>query len=239
MYLVGLTGGIASGKSLVAHRFVERHGFELIDADEIAREVVLPGTPTWKKIVNHFGETVLDEQGFVDRPVLGRIVFNDADKRALLNELTHPPVVEQIAEQLELLAAYDGVVVLDVPLLVESGVAAQPPTRSRPDGRDDERPTRRRPDGRNPVYHAIVVVAARPETQVRRLVTLRGFAEEDARSRVAAQAPLEDKLAVATHVIWNEGAVAETEERTDEVAAELAAAARAKAAEEAAHVPND
>jgi dephospho-CoA kinase len=95
VYLVGLTGGIAAGKSTVAARFVE-HGAELIDADAIAREVVLPDTPTWRKIVEHFGAGVLDEAGFIDRPRLGAIVFGDADKRALLNQLTHPPVVEEI-----------------------------------------------------------------------------------------------------------------------------------------------
>lgn len=211
MYLVGLTGGIAAGKSTVAARLVE-HGAELIDADAIAREVVLPDTPTWHKLVEHFGTGVLGSDGFVDRAALGRIVFADPARRALLNQLTHPPVVARIAEQLELLQAFDGVVVVDVPLLVEAGVDRG--------------------------YRSVVVVAATPETQLRRLVELRGMAEDDARARIAAQAPLADKLAVATHVIWNEGTPGELRDRVDEVAAELQELARAKSAAEAATLPD-
>ncbi len=212
MYLVGLTGGIGSGKSTVAQRMVYR-GAELIDADLIAREVVLPGTPTYRKILDHFGMEVLDEDGFIDRPALGRAVFADPDKRTLLNELTHPPVVHAIAEQLEVLQAFDGVVVLDVPLLVEAGVDRG--------------------------YEAIVVVAAQPETQVRRLVDERGMAEEDARARIAAQAPLEDKLAIATHVVWNEGTLDELMLETDRVMEELSAAAQQKVEQQQREIPND
>ena len=212
MFLVGLTGGIASGKSTVAARLVE-HGAELIDADEIAREVVLPGTETWKKIVEHFGDGVLDADGFVDRPRLGRLVFADPDKRALLNELTHPPVIAAIADRLEVLTAFDGVVVVDVPLLVEAGVDRG--------------------------YEAIVVVATRPETQQRRLVEQRGMAPEEARQRIAAQAPLERKLAVATHVVENEGSLEEVLAEADALAAELTALAEEKARRESDGIPND
>jgi dephospho-CoA kinase len=211
VFLVGLTGGIASGKSTVAERLVER-GAELIDADEIAREVVLPGTQTWKQIVEHFGEDVLDEEGFIDRPKLGRMVFGDPDRRTLLNELTHPPVMAEIAGRLEVLALLDSVVILDVPLLVEAGAERG--------------------------YDAIVVVASHPETQLRRLMELRGMPEEDARARIAAQAPLDEKLAVATHVIWNEGTVQELRDETDRVADTLWAAAREKATREAGEVPD-
>lgn len=212
MYLVGLTGGIASGKSTVAACFVER-GSELIDADQIAREVVLPDTPTWRKIVEHFGAGVLDADGFVDRARLGAIVFADEAKRALLNQLTHPPVVDEIASRLELYTAFDGVVLLDVPLLVEAGVDRG--------------------------YEAIVVVAASAETQLRRLVELRGMTERAARQRIDAQAPLERKLAVATHVIWNDGTIAELRAHTDAVVTELQAAAREKAELEAAVLPDE
>ena len=212
MYLVGLTGGIGSGKSTVAARFVE-HGAELIDADAIAREVVLPGTPAWKRIVEHFGEGVLDAEGFIDRPALGAIVFGSPQKRALLNELTHPPVVAQIADRLEILQAFDGVVVLDVPLLVEAGV-----TRG---------------------YEAVVVVATKPATQLRRLVDLRGMTEAEAQARIDAQAPLEEKLAVATHVIWNEDTLEALEAAVDEVARDLTRRAAEKAEAEARAVPND
>lgn len=212
MYLVGLTGGIGSGKSTVAERMVE-HGAELIDADEIAREVVLPGTPAHRKIIDHFGREVLDDEGFIDRPALGRVVFGDPDKRALLNELTHPPVVHAIAEQLEILQAFDGIVVLDVPLLVEAGVDRG--------------------------YDAILVVAAHPETQLRRLVEQRGMPESDARGRIESQAPLEDKLAIATHVIWNEGSMEELLAETDRVTDTLLAAAKEKVAREERDIPND
>lgn len=212
MFLVGLTGGIGSGKSTVAARLVE-HGAELIDADEIAREVVLPDTPAWHKIVEHFGAEVLDGDGFIDRPRLGAIVFGDEAKRALLNQLTHPRVVERIASRLELLSAFDGVVVVDVPLLVEAGVDRG--------------------------YEAVVVVATEPDTQLRRLVELRGMPEADARQRIEAQAPLQAKLDRATHVIWNEGTLDELRERTDEVATELKALAAEKAEREAAVLPDD
>lgn len=212
MFLVGLTGGIAAGKSLVAHRFVE-HGMELVDADDIAREVVLPGTPAWHEIVEHFGGAVLDEDGFVDRPTLGRIVFGDERKRTLLNEITHPRVMREIADRLEMLTTVDNPVVLDVPLLVESGS--------------------------NRGYNAIVVVACDVDTQLRRLVELRGMTEADARARIAAQAPLEDKLAVADHVIWNEGTLEELTAEADRVAEDLWAGARAKAEAEGRQIPND
>src|SRR5690606_19727250 len=143
----------------------------------------------------HFGPGILDEDGFIDRAELGRIVFDDPAKRTVLNELTHPPVIEEIAGQLELLQAFDGCVVVDVPLLVEVGTPR--------------------------AYESIVVVATTPETQVRRLMELRHMSEKDARARVAAQAPLEAKLAVATDVIWNEGTLEELLKRTDEVAAAL------------------
>jgi dephospho-CoA kinase len=203
MFLIGLTGGIASGKSTVAERLV-RKGAELIDADTIAREVTEPGTEAYHEIVEHFGRQVLDADGFIDRAALGAIVFSDNAQRAVLNEITHPHILAEIADQLELLVAFDGCVVLDVPLLVEADV------------------------GRG--YDAIVVVAAREQTQVERLMKFRNLSELQARQRVAAQAPLEAKLARATHVLWNDGTTAELRERADDVADRLCALARAKAA---------
>lgn len=202
MFLIGLTGGIASGKSTVAERFVH-HGAELIDADAVSREVTQPGTDAYHDIVEHFGREILDDEGFVDRAALGAIVFSDAGQRAVLNEITHPPILASIADQLELLVAFDGWVVLDVPLLVETDV------------------------GRG--YDAIVVVASSERLQMERLVTHRGMTEEQAKSRFAAQAPLEAKLARATHVIWNEDGLEQLRERADDVAERLTAAARTKA----------
>jgi len=194
VFLIGLTGGIASGKSTVAERFV-KHGAELIDADAISREVMQPGTRAFNEIVEHFGHEVLDDDGFIDRAALGAIVFDDERQRSILNEITHPPILAEIADQLELLVAFDGCVVLDVPLLVESEV--------------DRR------------YDAIIVVATREETQVRRLMRHRGMSERDARQRVRAQAPLEVKLARATHVLWNEDSLDDLVARADEMAEAL------------------
>lgn len=203
MFLVGLTGGIASGKSVVASRFVER-GAELIDSDVIAREVVEPGRPAWEAIIEHFGADVLAPDGTIDRPKLGAIVFGDERQRRLLNSLTHPRVADEIATRLEALVPWDGVVVNDVPLLVEVNLDRG--------------------------FEAVVVVATQPETQVRRLVELRGMSEDEARARIAAQAPLEAKLARATHVLWNESTLDDLLRATDTLIDELEARARAKAA---------
>lgn len=199
MYLVGLTGGIASGKTTVADRFV-RAGAELIDADTVARDVTRPDTPAYYQIIEHFGVGVLDDEGFVDRAALGAIVFADPSQRAVLNGITHPPILSDIADRLELLTAFGGCVVLDVPLLVET---------------DADRP-----------YDAIVVVAADEAVQIERLRTQRGLDERQARERIAAQAPLDDKVARATHVIWNNDTLDELIARADEVAAELCDTAR-------------
>ena len=205
MFLVGLTGGIAAGKSTVAERLVE-HGAELIDADELAREVVLPGRPAWHRIVSHFGEGVLDEAGFIDRARLAAVVFENPRQRAVLNELTHPPILRAIADRLEVMTHLDGLVVIDVALLVEMATPLE--------------------------FDAVVVVATYPETQEERLVEQRGMPRGDAQLRIGAQASLADKLDAATHVIWNEGDLAALRARTDEVAAELIAAAESKVAQQ-------
>ena len=197
MHLVGLTGGIASGKSTVARRLVDVHGMDLIDADQIAREVVEPGQPVYEAIVGHFGGEVVAEDGMLDRSALGRMVFADPSQREALNALTHPAVRERISERLEAFANADRIVLLDVPLLVEAGV-----------DRD---------------YDAIIVVASYPETQMERLVQLRGMDAEEADRRIASQAPLDAKLAAATHVVWNEGSLSDLETAVDEVAQALKA----------------
>jgi dephospho-CoA kinase len=202
MFLVGLTGGIASGKSTVAHRLVARHGARLIDADVVARDVVLPGTPTWHRIVEHFGEEVVGPDGFLDRPALGAIVFADPRQRAILNEFTHPPILREIADQLEELEHRDCLVVVDIALLVEMGADLG--------------------------FDAVVLVAASPDLQERRLVELRAMERVEARQRIGAQAPLADKLAVATHVVHNEGTLDELHKATDDVAADLKRRAREK-----------
>ncbi|MEV7792393.1 dephospho-CoA kinase [Streptomyces sp. NPDC087512] len=198
MLKVGLTGGIGAGKSEVSRLLVE-HGAVLIDADRIAREVVAPGTPGLAAVVEAFGEDVLAADGSLDRPKLGSIVFADAERLAVLNSIVHP-LVGARSRELEQAAAPDAVVVHDVPLLTENGLA--------------------------PLYDLVVVVDAAPATQLDRLVRLRGMAEEDARARMAAQATREQRRAIADVVIDNDVPLEELRRRVDEVWTELLRRAR-------------
>ncbi|MFG2893326.1 dephospho-CoA kinase [Streptomyces sp. NPDC048248] len=177
MVKVGLTGGIGAGKSEVS-RLLASYGAVIVDADRIAREVVEPGTPGLAAIVEEFGDDVLTPEGMLDRPKLGGIVFADPEKLKALNAIVHPLVGVRSAE-LEAAAGPGAVVVHDVPLLTENGLA--------------------------PLYDLVVVVDAAPETQLDRLVRLRGMSEDEAKSRMAAQATREQRLAVADHVIDNDG----------------------------------
>ncbi|MFF8407642.1 dephospho-CoA kinase [Streptomyces sp. NPDC014846] len=176
MLKVGLTGGIGAGKSEVSRLLVE-HGAVLIDADRIAREVVAPGTPGLAAVAKAFGEDVLAADGSLDRPRLGSIVFADPEKLALLNSIVHP-LVGARSQELETAAADDAVVIHDVPLLTENGLA--------------------------PLYDVVVVVDAPPGTQLDRLVRLRGMTEDDARARMAAQASREQRREIADIVIDND-----------------------------------
>ncbi|MFD8739593.1 dephospho-CoA kinase [Streptomyces sp. NPDC059618] len=198
MLKVGLTGGIGAGKSEVSRLLVE-HGAVLIDADRIAREVVAPGTPGLAAVVEAFGEDVLTSEGALDRPRLGSIVFADPDKLAVLNSIVHP-LVGARSRALEDAAPEDAVVVHDVPLLAENGLAA--------------------------LYDLVVVVDARPETQMDRLVRLRGMTEEDARARMAAQTSRDKRLAIADIVVDNDVPLEELERRVRDVWAELVRRAR-------------
>jgi dephospho-CoA kinase len=197
---VGLTGGIGSGKSEVSRRLREL-GAVVIDADAVAREVVEPGTSGLAAVVEEFGEGVLRPDGALDREGLGRIVFGDADQLARLNAIVHPLVGERIAARMSEVERDhpDGVVIYDVPLLVENDLAGR--------------------------YDVVLVVAAKPETQLRRLVDQRGMTEDDARARIAAQAPLPAKLAVADIVIDNDGPLADLDPRVREVWTDLRARA--------------
>ncbi|MBW5424428.1 dephospho-CoA kinase [Streptomyces sp. BG9H] len=198
MLTVGLTGGIGAGKSEVS-RLLVASGAVLIDADRIAREVVAPGTPGLAAVVEAFGQEILAPDGSLDRPRLGAIVFADAEKLAALNSIVHPLVGARSAELAES-ASGDAVVVHDVPLLTENGLA--------------------------PLYDVVIVVDASPETQLDRLVRLRGMSEEDARARMAAQATREKRLEIADIVIDNDGPLEGLRERVAEVWAELARLAR-------------
>ncbi|CAM5647391.1 Dephospho-CoA kinase OS=Streptomyces tendae OX=1932 GN=coaE PE=3 SV=1 [Streptomyces tendae] len=193
MLKVGLTGGIGAGKSEVSRLLVE-HGAVLIDADRIAREVVAPGTPGLAAVVDAFGEDVLAEDGSLDRPKLGSIVFADPEKLAVLNGIVHPLVGER-SRALEEAAAEDAVVVHDVPLLTENGLA--------------------------PLYDLVIVVDADPATQLDRLVRLRGMTEQDARARMAAQATREQRREIADVVVDNDVPLEELRRRVKEVWVEL------------------
>ncbi|MEV6590518.1 dephospho-CoA kinase [Streptomyces acidicola] len=198
MLKVGLTGGIGTGKSEVS-RVLVQCGAVLIDADRIAREVVAPGTPGLAAVVDAFGEDVLAPDGSLDRPRLGSIVFADADRLAVLNAIVHP-LVGARSRELEEAAPEDAVVVHDVPLLAENGLA--------------------------PLYDLVVVVDASPETQLDRLVRLRGMTEQDARARMAAQATREKRLEIADIVIDNDVPLEDLRRRVRDVWAELVRRAR-------------
>ncbi|MFF4254557.1 dephospho-CoA kinase [Streptomyces sp. NPDC001663] len=201
MLKVGLTGGIGAGKSEVSRLLVES-GAVLIDADRIAREVVAPGTPGLAAVVDAFGEDVLAADGSLDRPKLGSIVFADPDRLAVLNSIVHP-LVGARSRELEAAAAKDAVVVHDVPLLAENSLA--------------------------PLYDLVIVVDASPETQLDRLVRLRGMTEEDARARMAAQATREKRREIADVLIDNDVPLEELQRRVKEVWADLVRRAHAQA----------
>ena len=184
MYLIGLTGGIASGKSLVSSRLAEL-GATIVDADVLAREVVEPGTPGLAAIAEHFGSSVLNEDGTLNRPALGAIIFADPEQREKLNAITHPAVWRRARELFDAAAA-DEVVVYDVPLLVEGA------------------------KGRQLDFDLIVVVDASAETRLHRLVELRGLTRDEAQHRLNSQASDAERLAVADVVIDNNGTIDET-----------------------------
>ncbi|MCX4968689.1 dephospho-CoA kinase [Streptomyces sp. NBC_00654] len=200
MLKVGLTGGIGAGKSEVS-RLLVGYGAVLIDADRIAREVVEPGTPGLAAVVDAFGPGILNADGTLDRPALGAVVFADADRLATLNAIVHPLVGARSAE-LERAAGRDAVVIHDVPLLTENGLA--------------------------PLYDLVVVVDAAPATQLDRLVRLRGMTEADARARMAAQATREERRAIADLIVDNDGPLEALEPQVRGVWAELTRRAAAR-----------
>lgn len=180
MQRIGLTGGIAAGKSVVARRFAER-GAVVVDSDELARLVVAPGTTGYDAVVEAFGAGVVGPDGALDRPALGRLIFSDADARRRLEAIVHPQVRRLAAEREAAAAAADpdAVVVHDIPLLVETGQADS--------------------------FGLLVVVAAPAVLRVERLVRLRGMERADAEARVGAQAGDEERERVADVVLDGTG----------------------------------
>lgn len=207
MYLVGLTGGIGSGKSAVAQRFAEL-GAEVIDADRIAREVVAPGEPALADLAERFGNDILQADGSLDRAALATRAFTDDAARADLDRLTHPHIAGRIASRIAELGAGDGagpddLVVVDHPLLIET-----------------------RQTGR---FDAVVVVVAAEAVRVARLVEERGMDPGDVRARMRAQVDDVERRRVADHVIVNDGDLEELHRQVDRVRDTLLQDARARA----------
>lgn len=186
--IVGLTGGIGSGKSTVARFFAEL-GVPVVDADQVARDVVEPGSDGLTAVVGVFGEEILDDQGRLDRAELGRRVFGDEEARAQLEAILHPRIAAASMEKL-LALSREGhpYAIYEAALLVEKGT--------------------------HRTMGALVVVAVAPQTQIARVRARDDLDEAGARARLAAQLPLEEKIAVADFVIRNDGALEETREQT-------------------------
>lgn len=194
--IVGLTGGIASGKSTVGRIFREL-GVHVVDADLVAREVVAKGSEGLAEVVRTFGEGVLAADGSLDRKKMGALVFADPEKRKQLEAITHPRIAARSMADLAALAQRgDPYGIYEAALLVENGSYR--------------------------MMSALVVVAASAETQVRRVMARDGFSAAEAQARLAAQLPLSEKVAVADHVIWNDGDEQALRARTEEVHRALA-----------------
>ena len=201
--LVGLTGSIATGKSTVSRMFAHL-GARVIDADLLAREVVMPGQAAHARIVEEFGSQVVQEDGSLDRKALGAVVFADAAKRRRLEEITHPAIGLRQQRILSVLdeEAFEGVVIWDAALLFEGGGAAK--------------------------MDRVVVVYADPETERRRLMERDGLSDADARARIASQMPVAEKAKLADHVIDNSGTREETERQVRTVYGALLAELKAR-----------
>lgn len=189
MVLIGLTGGIGSGKSSVATRLVDR-GAVLVDADAIVHELQSPGTVVFSEMVDRFGEGIVAADGTLDRSAVAEIVFNDPDALTDLGLIVHPRVHSEIERRVKEQADTDNVVVLDIPLLAESGW---------------------------PGLVGTIVVDLDPELAVERLVEHRGFDEADARARIANQASREERVARADIVVDNSGSPGDLDAEMDRV----------------------
>ena len=192
MIKVGLTGGIASGKSVVADMFQEKGAF-IIDADKVAHEVIEPNEPAWEEIVKHFGKDILNPAGKIDRVKLAAKVFNDKKSLKKLNSIVHPRVAERfsvILSELKKKSKPPEVIVYDVPLLIEAEM--------------------------HKMVDTVVLVYVSTEKQIERLQNRNGFSLKEAEERLAAQMPLEEKKTFADYIINNECTLSETQKQVDE-----------------------
>lgn len=183
-HIIGLTGGIASGKSTVSN-ILKELSIPVIDADEEARLAVNKGEKAYNDIVAYFGEEVLMEDGSIDRPKLGGIIFPNPEKRAVLNSIVHPAVREKMQQKKEhYISLGERIIVLDIPLLFESKLTQ--------------------------LIDKVIVVYVDEQTQLERLMSRNGYTIEEAKSRIASQLPLKDKRNLADYVIDNNGSIEET-----------------------------
>ena len=190
MNVLGLTGGIGSGKSMVARMFAQL-GADVIDADQLAREVVEPGQPALEEIAAAFGQEILLPDGRLNRSKLAGIIFADGGARARLNAITHPKIRERIDAEVAARRSGSGVLIVDIPLLYENA--------------------------RTATVETVIVVWVDPETQLRRLQERDGLTLEQARQRIAAQMPLDEKRARADLVIDNSGSRANTRRQVEAI----------------------
>jgi dephospho-CoA kinase len=203
MLRVGLTGGIASGKSTVSGIFASL-GAKIIDADEVARKLLLPGQPAWTRLWQAFGQEFFNPDGTVKRRQLRKMVFADPEKRKLLNSIVHPEVMKEINRRSENWSSSEqaGVLLVDVPLLLEVGVASR--------------------------FDKVIVVYASESVQIKRLMQRDGIAEEEAKQALKVQMPLSKKVEQADYVIDNNGTPEEAQAQVQRVWQELLELARAK-----------
>lgn len=195
MYLIGLTGGIATGKSLISSNLIKK-GYTLIDGDVIARQVVEPGQPAFIEIEKTFGSSVIKD-GQLDRAAMAEVIFNDPEKRLTLNRIIHPQIYKVMRRKvLAALWRREKYVFLDLPLLYESGAMVK-------------------------YLSKVIVVTCPKEEQLKRLMERNSFSEEEAKSRVASQWPLEEKCRRADFVIDNSGSIEDTLKQLDQVLLEL------------------
>lgn len=192
--VIGLTGGIASGKSTVSAMFTDM-GITVVDADIEARLAVEPGEKAYNDIVSHFGTEILHDDNTINRPKLGEIIFNNEEKRLLLNSIVHPAVRERMAQKrAKAEAANEMAVVLDIPLLFESKLTG--------------------------LVEKIIVVYVDEQTQLERLMKRNGFSEEEASSRIRSQMPLKDKISLADAVIDNSGSIEQSKQQLMDILTE-------------------
>lgn len=197
MLIVGLTGGIVSGKTTVAQIF-KRLGAKIIDLDEIAREIVSPQQKAWKKIVQNFGEEILKDNQEINRKKLAKIVFSNQEKLNLLNQITHPVIVEVMKKRLNQIsnqASEDVICIIDAPLLFEAHIEY--------------------------MMDKIIVVYINEKEQMSRLLQREDLSKDDAIKRIRAQIPIEDKVRLADYVIDNSFSIEQTKEQASQLWVEL------------------